>query len=187
MNNRNLPTNTKKIILIIDAIVVLALVIGIHLIHNNHRYGIALYSATGSMSVTARRLAESIAYMQKSFADPDIENDDINTSYFGSAVLDARSSFGFDVDLPLSQDVWSGYTSRIEKLWHQVVGKDVDELEKMFEKEAEELTNLRDHLDNLDKCFVDFREKYIQMSEWEQYFVSWRKEQRILNEKVRIP
>lgn len=186
MKNRNLPTNTKKIILIIVTIVVLALVIGIHLIHNNHRYGMELYRTTCTMSVQAYELADAIAYLQEAFANPDIENDDIYTHPFDSAILETRSYFGYE-DMPLLQDVWSGYTSRIEKLWRLVAGKDVDELEKLFTKEADELADFKYHLDNLTKQFDDFREKYNQMSKWERYFVSWRKEQKILNEKVRIP
>ena len=186
MRDRILPITTKKIILLITTIIVIASLYGIYSIRNNRQLGRELYMSVNRMSVQSRSLADAIGDLQNAFANPDIENDRIYTHPFDSALMDVRSYFGYK-DMPLFQDVRSGYASRFEKLWQQVANRDIDQLEKLFTKQADELSDLRDHLDNMTMCFVDFSERYNQMSEWERYFVSWKNEQRILNDKVRIP
>lgn len=138
------------------------------------------------MSAQSSSLADGIGYLEKEFANTDRKNDDVSSHSFDSALLLVQSSFGYE-DMPLLDDVRSRWIARFEELFHQTVNKDINDLEKVFVKEADEISDLRKQLENMTKCFTDFREKYNQMSEWKRYFVSWRNEQRILNDKVRIP
>lgn len=177
--------NTKKIVLLITTIITVALLYGIYSIRDNRQFGRELYSAVNSMSVQSRSLADGIGYLEKAFADPDWKNKNISSHSFDNAMISVWSSFGYE-DMPLLEDVRSGWLARFRELWNQIVNKDMDELEKVFLEEADEISDLRMQLENMTMCFIDFRERYNQMSEWERYFVSWRNEQKVLNEKVRI-
>ena len=159
---------------------------GIHLIKDNYRFGLELYSAVNKMSVQSMNLAYGIGYLEKEFANADWKNDNISSHAFDSALLSVRSSFGYE-NMPLLDDVRIRWIERFEELFRQTVNKDIDALERVFAREADEMSDLRKKLENMTNCFIDFRERYNQMSEWERYFVSWRNEQKILNDKVGIP
>lgn len=177
--------NVKKVILLITTIIALVSLYGIHLFRENRQFGRELYNSVNKMSIQSRLLANAIGYLEKGFADPDWRNKGLSDSSFGNAMISVTSSFGYE-DMPLLEDVRSGWSARFTKLWNQIVNKDMDELEKVFLEEADEISNLRIQLENMTKCFRDFGERYNQMSEWERYFVSWKDEQKILNEKVRL-
>ena len=63
-----------------------------------------------------------------------------------------------------------------------------DGIKKLFTEETDiDIYGLRDQLKIVVNTFVDFAERYNEMSQWERYFTSWERVREELTETVRIP
>ena len=123
-------------------------------------------------------------YLEEKFADPDWRNKGIYTSAFESAIQDVYLHFGGD--MPLIRQVSDEWYARFKEIYEQIVNKGPYAAKKVFLEKGDELSDLKIQLENMTKCCTEFRERYEQLSEWERYFVSWKEEQKILSEKVKL-
>jgi hypothetical protein len=176
--------NKKKVILSITTIIILASLYGIQLFRENRQFGNELYWAVNKTEFQSRSLAESIAYLEDRFADPDWRNQRIITHSFENAIQDVYLHFGGDI--PLLKEVSDEWYARFKQIYEQIVNKDINALEKLFLEDGSELSDLKNQLDNMTNCLFEFRERYDQLAEWERYLVSWKQEQIILSEKVKL-
>ena len=176
--------NRKKVILLITTIIILALLTRIQLFRENRQFGSELYRTVCRMEHQSRTLSESIAYLEEKFADPDWRNKGIYTSAFESAIQDVYLHFGGD--MPLIRQVSDEWYARFKEIYEQIVNKGPYAAKKVFLEKGDELSDLKIQLENMTKCCTEFRERYEQLSEWERYFVSWKEEQKILSERVRL-
>ncbi len=176
--------NVKKVILLITTIITLASIYWIHLFRENRHFGSKLYWTVSRTELQSRALLESIDYVEERLAEPDWINQAINTQSFESAIVDVYLHFGGD--MPLIREVSDEWYARFKEIYEQIVNKGPYAAKKVFLEKADELSDLKIQLENMTNCLREFRERYDQMSEWERYFVSWKEEQKILSEKVKL-
>lgn len=181
--------NRKILIILIITLVLLALLCGIYLIYDNYRFGQELYGAVNQMSTKSDALADGIGFLEEKFENGDIDDLAHNRHAFDSAILVVHSGFGYD-DMPLLDDVRLEYIDRFEELWLQTVNDHNNtNLVELFTdtEKSTEITNLQKQLELMTITFMDFSNRYDEMSVWERCFVSWRNERKILSDQVRLP
>lgn len=176
--------NIKKIILLITTIIILVLLNGIQLFRENRHFGSQLYRAVNRTEHQSRLLSETIGYLEESFSDPYWENRKVPTSAFESAIQDVYLHFGGG--MPLLREVSDEWYAQFKEIYEQIVNKGPDAARNLFLEKMDEFSDLRIQLENMTNYLCEFRERYDQMSEWERYFVSWKEEQKILSEKVKL-
>jgi hypothetical protein len=176
--------NVKKIILLITTVIILASLYGVHLLRENRHFGSQLYWAVNRTEHQSRALSESISYVEERLAEPDGSNQAINTHSFESAIVDVYLHFGGD--MPLIREVSDEWYAQFKEIYEQIVNKGPYAAKKVFLEKGDELSDLKIQLENMTNCLCEFREGYDQLSEWERHVVSWKEEQSILSEKVRL-
>ena len=176
--------NVKKIILLITTVIILASLYGVHLLRENRHFGSQLYWAVNRTEHQSRLLSETIGYLEESFSDPYWENRKVPTSAFESAIQDVYLHFGGG--MPLLREVSDEWYAQFKEIYEQIVNKGPYAAKKVFLEKGDELSDLKIQLENMTNCLCEFREGYDQLSEWERYVVSWKEEQSILSEKVRL-
>lgn len=174
-----------KIILAIVCIFVAALIIGNHLIQQNYLLGRDLYNYGNSMAIQCDRIVGSIDYLEKEYASSENSDEEVRTHSFEEAIKTVWSYFGTE-DLPFLDEVREQYIDILMEVFHQLP---IDGgIRKMFTEETDiDIYGLRDQLKTVVNTFVDFAERYNEMSEWERYFTSWERVREELTETVRIP
>lgn len=180
--------NKKKIIILIITLVVLALLCGIHLIYDNYQFGLELYSAVNQMSPQTHSIAKSIEFLEEKFENGDIDDIAHDRNAFDQQMLLVHSFFGYD-NMPLLNDVRFEYISRFEEIFDQTVNDfDNTGLTKLFtdKEERAKMANLKNKLNIMTNRFIEFRERYNELSFWERCFTSWRHERDLLSEQVKL-
>ena len=174
-----------KIILVIVCFLVVALMIGYHLILRNYLLGRDLYNYGNSMAIQCDRIVSSIDYLEKEYAALEDSDEEVHTHSFEEAIKTVWSYFGTK-DLPFLDDVREQYIDILMEVFHQLPND--GGIRKMFTEETDiDIYGLRDQLKIVVNTFVDFAERYNEMSEWERYFTSWKRVREELTETVRIP
>lgn len=175
----------KKITFFIATLILLVLLGGAYFTYDNYRFGAELYSTAGDMSVQCQNLVESIDDLEKQFENADSDHDNVNRQSFDFAIASVRSSFGAE-NMPLSEEVRLDLIHQFEELYDKTISD--EDLAILFtnKEKIKEILVLRDKLNILADSLVDFRTRYNEMTLWEQYFTSWRDEQKILSDKARI-
>lgn len=172
---------------------IIAIVVGIFLSlcvlqmgYNNIRLGKEIYFEAGEVAILSSQLSESIGYLQKAFSDSDEININMTHS-FEQAVVEAKFDFGYE-NMPFLDNVRLKWGRRFDDLYHhKVVNKSAEDIKKIFVEEADEMTDLKEKLENMTQCLMTFREKYENMSVIERCFVSWKNERKLLGDKVGVP
>ena len=171
----------RKIIVLIVLIAVILPIYGMHLIENNYRLGRKLYDAVCTASVQSHLLDDSISFLKGEFAKADNEQAEVNRHSFDFAIAGFRSGFGYD-NMPILDDVRVELIDRFEELYHQTFHD--EGLKKLFTEEPDKVDGLQYTLRVMTDCFVDFRDRYIQMPRWKWYFGSWKNERKILTDQI---
>ena len=180
--------NRKKIIIII-LVALLLLQQGIHMAKENYRLGNDMHRAALNTAGHCFELADSIDFMQKRFENGEVDDLENTSISFDCAVVRCRSDFCYD-DLPVLNEVLSGYTRQIEDIFHQIVNDPGNKrLIKLFtdEKKSSDLAVFKEQLEVMYETLTDFCDRYNEIPNWKRYFVSWKDEREALTEKLRIP
>ena len=174
----------KRNIIILIMVLVLLCGWAIGSIHNNYQHGRELDYVLERLSWQCTDLAESIDRLKSELDKGNNDYSFLNTYY--NAMLMFYSWFGYE-DMPFLEDVREEWTAQFANLRQQALRGD-EHVRNIFtdDEKFKEVAHLRDQLYKMVDAVDDFRERYEQMSEWERYFVSWKDEQKILNEKVRF-
>ncbi len=174
----------KRIMIILIIILVLLCGCGIRSIRDNYRLGQELYSVLERLSAQCTDLAESIDRLKSELEKGNNSYSPLNAYY--NALFRFNSWFGYD-NVPFLEDVETEWLAQFKKLRDQTLRGD-ENVRNIFtdDEKFKEVAHLRDQLNNMVDAFDDFRESYEQMSVWERCFVSWKNEQKILNDKVRF-
>ena len=174
----------KKIIIII-LVIVIVLSSGIYAVYNNYQLGQELEFATHNLSIISYELADSIDSLQDKCSNSSSDRLFLFVHSFEEALKMTQSTFGSS-GMPLREDVFNDWVTRLSKLWRKIVGLDVDEMKQLFQNEAEDLTELKGDLYHLTDCLNEFNDRYNEMSFWERCFTSWEKERDALSEQVKL-
>lgn len=178
--------NKKKILTVVISIVIasaLALLYGVHMIRENYQLGGELLSAANEMSVYSGRLAQNMRSLENYIEEDDIDGINSCKCVFDFSLGSAIEGFRHqDEDILFDARTWWVY-----KFW-ELRGETQmrRDMEFYFTHKSDEAAELLNKLDNMTSVFIDFRERYNQMSKWEKYFTCWSDEQEIISEKLRL-
>ena len=177
----------RNVRIILAALVVLVLLVGIHSIFGNYRFGQELYEAACRVYFRVQFLIDSIDDLEKEFAESD--NGQVCYVYhhqYDSAIGAFQTFFGYE-DMPVLDEVKSEYSSRIGEVYRKTMKN--EEVENIFtnEEEFQKMAAFRDQMKILADGLKSFIQNYRQTSALERYFTSWKKERRLLSDQVRIP
>lgn len=181
--------NKKNLIILITTLVILALLCGIYLIYDNYQFGLELYSAVNRMSPQTHSIAKSIEFLEEKFENGDIDDIAHDRNAFDQEMLKVHSFFGYD-DMPLLNEVRFEYAMWFEEIF-DLTANDFNNsgLVKLFtdKEESAKLAILKSKLNIMTNHFIEFRDRYNQLTFWERCFTNWRHERDLLSEQVKLP
>lgn len=171
----------KKVVVLILVFIMLGLLCGMRMLHNNFQLGRDLYFAVCDMSVQSALLGDSISFLKTEFTKADKDEVCRHRHSFDFAIADVRSSFGYD-NMPMLDDVRIELIDCFEELYCQT--RSDEGLKEFFIEEPDKVDGMQNLLKIMEDTFVDFIDMYNRIPRWKQYFVSWENERKILNEKI---
>lgn len=178
----------KKWIFGIVIVLILSVFLGFYLLYQNYQLGLRLYNEVNEMSVKTHNIAASVAFLEEKRENGQLDLSD-DRHAFDQAITDvAWIRFGAE-DMPFTETVRSAWIQKFDEIYRQNVVNDTENkgLEKLLTEKGEDLSEIQSTMEKLTQSFMEFRDRYNQMSLWQRCTASWKKEIMQFSELAGMP
>lgn len=176
----------KKFILLISIfIVIIAVFCTIDCVRDNYRLGREIYNVSTRLEIQCYDYAKSIDYLQQEYAKEG-DSEGFITHSFENAMRTSLSYFGHE-NVPILDESRNAWGQRFEELFFMFANKPSEQYEIIFANQTNEITEFKNQMYSMAEKFGEFRDNYSQLSVWEQYFTSWKKQRIKLTDVIGLP
>lgn len=186
MKRLDMKRKRTRVIIISIFILILSFVL-VSRFRSNREIGKKLSYSILRVSLDVHLLIDSIETLQENSTDND-DSDDLyssSSSYFYGSLQNMRSFFGY-TDFPIDEEVRIKYIKKISELYDLTNSDEKLKALLVSEEGQEYFDNVKKDFKFLLDSLNDVQQRYEAMTETEKWFISWKKEKKLLSEKVDI-